>query len=319
MASKCQSSFGDCGEYLEPRAYATTIDKDCPTATPDLNQPPHATPSSARSPATTPVSRRVPKKSATTMLVVSSGFIPVSKATVPLPGGSAVALKSSSFGSPNPRPSQTAIVATGTESYLATTLITPTLIASSVNVTASLHVSATASVSACAHSFPKCAGSQVFKREEVDEDCVPCEGQGGSLPFGGVDHTTDNYKFTPKTCRTVYYNLDITNTTLSPDGQERIVLAVNGQLPDPLLEANRGDTVIVTVNNQLQDKLTEQAYTSTVSGNSTTQNTTACRRLHSALSSPVTHSPTSGLQQTTAHLGITPTMLFRLGRVLSAQ
>jgi FtsP/CotA-like multicopper oxidase with cupredoxin domain len=90
-------------------------------------------------------------------------------------------------------------------------------------------------------------------RVEIDPDCVPCEGQGGSLPYCGADHTTDNYKFTPKTCRTVYYNLNIQNTTQAPDGQSRVVLAVNGQVPGPVLEANWGDDVVVTVNNMLSD------------------------------------------------------------------
>ncbi|KAF2494641.1 hypothetical protein BU16DRAFT_573046 [Lophium mytilinum] len=83
--------------------------------------------------------------------------------------------------------------------------------------------------------------------------CVPCDGQGGSLPYCGADISTDYYKFTPKTCNTVTYNFDITNTTLSPDGMERIVLLVNGQMPGPTIEANWGDTIVVTVNNKLQN------------------------------------------------------------------
>jgi FtsP/CotA-like multicopper oxidase with cupredoxin domain len=51
----------------------------------------------------------------------------------------------------------------------------------------------------------------------------------------------------------VHYNLDITNTTIAPDGIERVALTVNGQLPGPAIEANWGDTVIITVNNKLQD------------------------------------------------------------------
>ncbi|KAF2001928.1 carbohydrate-binding module family 18 [Amniculicola lignicola CBS 123094] len=83
--------------------------------------------------------------------------------------------------------------------------------------------------------------------------CVPCEGQGGSLPYCGADVTTNNYQFTPKTCKTVYYTLDITNTTIAPDGVERIGLLINGQMPGPLIEANWGDTVVITVNNKLQN------------------------------------------------------------------
>jgi FtsP/CotA-like multicopper oxidase with cupredoxin domain len=51
----------------------------------------------------------------------------------------------------------------------------------------------------------------------------------------------------------VKYTLDITNTTVAPDGRPRIALLVNGQLPGPLIEANWGDTVEVTVNNKMQN------------------------------------------------------------------
>ncbi|KAF2800148.1 multicopper oxidase [Melanomma pulvis-pyrius CBS 109.77] len=84
-------------------------------------------------------------------------------------------------------------------------------------------------------------------------ECVPCQGQSGSLPYCGADVYTNNYKFTPKTCRTVYYNFDITNTTIAPDGIPRMALLVNGQMPGPPIEANWGDTVVMTVNNRLQD------------------------------------------------------------------
>jgi FtsP/CotA-like multicopper oxidase with cupredoxin domain len=47
--------------------------------------------------------------------------------------------------------------------------------------------------------------------------------------------------------------LDVTNVTLAPDGHSRVVLAVNGQMPGPLLEASWGDNVVVTVNNKMQD------------------------------------------------------------------
>lgn len=51
----------------------------------------------------------------------------------------------------------------------------------------------------------------------------------------------------------MHYTLDITNTTIAPDGVARIALTVNGQLPGPAIEANWGDTVLVTVNNKLED------------------------------------------------------------------
>ncbi|KAH3919116.1 hypothetical protein HBI56_100110 [Parastagonospora nodorum] len=207
-------------------------DGDCPITTPALNKPPFAAP-------------------------ISTGFISVSKSSSPT--GVALVLKDSIASGPTQSISQSTAVhpaptaLSQADSNLAPTIITPTLIASSANATASSLVSATASASACAHSFTKRADNAVFKRQEIDPDCVPCEGQSGALPYCGADHTTDNYKFTPKTCRTVYYNFDVTNTTLAPDGIPRIVLAVNGQVPGPLLEANWGDNVVVTVNNKLQD------------------------------------------------------------------
>lgn len=41
----------------------------------------------------------------------------------------------------------------------------------------------------------------------------------------------------------VQYWFEVTNTTVSPDGIERIGLAVNGSIPGPTIEANWGDTV----------------------------------------------------------------------------
>lgn len=91
----------------------------------------------------------------------------------------------------------------------------------------------TSSASTCVNTFTQ--------RTQIEENnCVPCEGQNGSLPYCGADVYTDNYKFTPKTCRTVRYTLDITNNTIAPDGRERVVLLVNGQMPGPVIEANWG-------------------------------------------------------------------------------
>ncbi|KAK4992809.1 hypothetical protein LTR66_006191 [Elasticomyces elasticus] len=57
----------------------------------------------------------------------------------------------------------------------------------------------------------------------------------------------------PITCRTVYYDFTITNSTIAPDGIERIGLLVNNQFPGPVLEANWGDTIVVKITNMLQD------------------------------------------------------------------
>lgn len=48
------------------------------------------------------------------------------------------------------------------------------------------------------------------------------------------------------------YNLEITNTTLAPDGVERLVMAINNQHPGPTIIADWGDTLEVTVKNSLQ-------------------------------------------------------------------
>ncbi|KAF2102300.1 hypothetical protein NA57DRAFT_35573 [Rhizodiscina lignyota] len=64
---------------------------------------------------------------------------------------------------------------------------------------------------------------------------------------------TDYYSDGPTTGETVEYWFEITNTTASPDGVERIVLAVNGSIPGPTIEANWGDTVVVHVTNSLEN------------------------------------------------------------------
>ncbi|OJD30710.1 multicopper oxidase [Diplodia corticola] len=67
------------------------------------------------------------------------------------------------------------------------------------------------------------------------------------------DIQTDWYSEVPDTGVTVEYWFDITNTTVSPDGVERMALAVNGSIPGPTIEANWGDTVIVHVMNSMQN------------------------------------------------------------------
>lgn len=57
----------------------------------------------------------------------------------------------------------------------------------------------------------------------------------------------------PITCQTREYNFEITNTTISPDGIERLGLVINGQMPGPLIEANWGDEIVVTVKNSMQN------------------------------------------------------------------
>lgn len=85
--------------------------------------------------------------------------------------------------------------------------------------------------------------------------CIPCEGQPGNDPdsFCGYTVHDDSYKVTPKTCRTREYFLEISNTTVAPDGVPRIGLTINGQMPGPLIEASWGDTLVVHLENKLQN------------------------------------------------------------------
>ncbi|OQO04135.1 hypothetical protein B0A48_10745 [Cryoendolithus antarcticus] len=55
----------------------------------------------------------------------------------------------------------------------------------------------------------------------------------------------------PTTGRTVSYDFDIRNTTMSPDGHARQVLAINNQYPGPTIYANWGDMISVTVHNNM--------------------------------------------------------------------
>lgn len=55
---------------------------------------------------------------------------------------------------------------------------------------------------------------------------------------------------------TVSYDWDIGWITASPDGFPRPVIAVNGQWPPPLVEANKGDTIVVHVKNSLGNQTT---------------------------------------------------------------
>jgi FtsP/CotA-like multicopper oxidase with cupredoxin domain len=84
-------------------------------------------------------------------------------------------------------------------------------------------------------------------------NCNRCEGQPGTDQFCGYDINTNYYEDTPITCNVVTYEFELTNTTFSPDGIERLGLVVNGQMPGPAIKASWGDTVVVTVKNSLQN------------------------------------------------------------------
>ncbi|KAF1984824.1 multicopper oxidase [Aulographum hederae CBS 113979] len=113
--------------------------------------------------------------------------------------------------------------------------------------------SASASVSATkTHTAGQCSSTPQLTAGTIP-GCIPCDGQPGTDKFCGYTQANDNYKVTPKTCNVVEYFFEITNTTLAPDGVERIVLLVNNQLPGPTVKASWGDTVVVHVKNSLQD------------------------------------------------------------------
>ncbi|KAF2090214.1 multicopper oxidase [Saccharata proteae CBS 121410] len=68
----------------------------------------------------------------------------------------------------------------------------------------------------------------------------------------GFNILTDFDAKFPTTGKTVTYDLEITNVTMSPDGTPRNVFAINGQYPGPTLIANWGDTMVVNVKNSLE-------------------------------------------------------------------
>lgn len=104
---------------------------------------------------------------------------------------------------------------------------------------------------------------------------MPCEGQPGSDPnnFCGFTASDNHYEKVPITCQTREYDFVISNTTLAPDGIERLALVVNGQMPGPMIEANWGDWIVVHVTNQMQNNGTSlhwhglrQNYTNEMDG-----------------------------------------------------
>jgi FtsP/CotA-like multicopper oxidase with cupredoxin domain len=75
----------------------------------------------------------------------------------------------------------------------------------------------------------------------------------------GFSISTDFDAKSPPAGKTVTYDLEITNTTLNPDGHvnpngdpNKIVMLINNQYPGPVLRATWGDTLVVNVKNSLQ-------------------------------------------------------------------
>jgi FtsP/CotA-like multicopper oxidase with cupredoxin domain len=68
----------------------------------------------------------------------------------------------------------------------------------------------------------------------------------------GYSIATDFDNKTPRNGRERVYNLKITNSSMAPDGFEKLGFLISGQYPDPALEAEWGDTMVVNVKNSLQ-------------------------------------------------------------------
>ncbi|KAF2661805.1 multicopper oxidase [Lophiostoma macrostomum CBS 122681] len=92
-----------------------------------------------------------------------------------------------------------------------------------------------------------------FKTDTPLTPRATCDGNDASDRSVWCDYSldTDYYAGGPDTGVTKEYWLEVTNTTLAPDGVERIVLAVNGTVPGPTIEANWGDTLVIHVTNSL--------------------------------------------------------------------
>ncbi|KAJ9667384.1 hypothetical protein H2201_002585 [Coniosporium apollinis] len=121
------------------------------------------------------------------------------------------------------------------------------------NVTSS---AVTANVTSSSNTWgPSACSSRNALPTGYDDRCIPCEGQPGNDPnsWCGLTINDSIFQVYPKTCNTVRYRLEITNTTIAPDGSPRLALVVNGQMPGPPIVANWGDTVEVTVVNKMQN------------------------------------------------------------------
>ncbi|KAF2654402.1 multicopper oxidase [Lophiostoma macrostomum CBS 122681] len=70
----------------------------------------------------------------------------------------------------------------------------------------------------------------------------------------GFSISTDFDAKSPPAGKTITYDLEITNTTLNPDGHgKKIAMLINNQYPGPVLRATWGDTLVVNVKNSLDN------------------------------------------------------------------
>ena len=68
-----------------------------------------------------------------------------------------------------------------------------------------------------------------------------------------MDIHTDAHTTWPNTGRVCSFDFNFVNTTIDRDGEPRLALAVNGQIPGPAIECNWGDIVQVKVTNSMPD------------------------------------------------------------------
>ncbi|KAF8534127.1 Cupredoxin, partial [Trichophaea hybrida] len=73
-------------------------------------------------------------------------------------------------------------------------------------------------------------------------------------PLGDFDLYTDYEERWPQGVTKEYW-LNVTYTTIAPDGYKRIGQVVNGTYPGPLIEANWGDRLVIHVTNYLAPEL----------------------------------------------------------------
>jgi len=74
---------------------------------------------------------------------------------------------------------------------------------------------------------------------EFDSATTP-ECWKADLPY---NLNSNYYEEGPDTGRERFYKFELTNLEMSPDGVKKMVLAINGQIPGPTIEADWGDTV----------------------------------------------------------------------------
>ncbi|PMD44973.1 multicopper oxidase [Hyaloscypha variabilis F] len=70
--------------------------------------------------------------------------------------------------------------------------------------------------------------------------------------WGNYSINTDWYSVIPDTGVTREYWLSVENSTLAPDGYERIALTFNGTIPGPAIIADWGDNLVIHVTNNLE-------------------------------------------------------------------